>query len=293
MKNQRREFIKKAGLAAAAFSSLPMIQSCTDPAESGVRMKLGLCTYLWGKDWKLPELIANCEAAGLYGVELRHHHAHGVEPELSKEERAEVRQRFEDSAVELVGYGPNTFFHQTDPEEVKAAIDLTKEYIILSQDTGGSGVKVQPNQFNEGVPRERTIEQIGQALNTLGRFGADYGQEIRLEVHGPETARLPNIKDIIEAADHSNVKVCWNSNEEDLLGEGLAYNFNLVKDYFGYTAHIRELNVGDYPYQQLMDLFLQINYDGWILLECRTEPADLVEAMRQQKKLLEQMTHQA
>jgi sugar phosphate isomerase/epimerase len=289
MKNKRREFLKKTGIAMATISTFPQLLSCSNVKNTEKGMQLGLCTYLWGKDWDLPMLISSCEKADMLGVELRHHHAHGVEPDLTKEERNEVMKRFEDSPVELVGYGPNTFFHQTNPDEVRASIDLTKEYIVLSHDTGGSGVKVQPNQFNEGIPPQQTIEQIGRSLNELGKYGADYGQQIRLEVHGPETAQLPNIAAIMEAADHPNVTVCWNSNDDDLLGEGLEYNFNLVKDRLGYTAHIRELNVGDYPYQQLMDLFLGINYQGWILLECRTEPADIVEAMIEQKRIFNEM----
>jgi sugar phosphate isomerase/epimerase len=289
MEKQRREFLRKTGLAVAGFTALPFLNSCTGTGKTRKEMQLGLCTYLWGKDWDLPTLIANCEKSGLLGVELRHHHAHGVEPHLTKDERKEVKKRFNDSPVTLVGYGPNTFFHQTDPEELKASMELTREYIILSEDTGGSGVKVQPNQFNEGVPHEKTIEQIGKALNEMGKFGSEHGQQIRLEVHGPETAQLPNIAAILEVADHPNVTVCWNSNDEDLLGEGLEYNFNLVKDRFGDIAHVRELNVGDYPYQQLMDLFVGMNYKGWVLLECRTEPADLVEAMKEQKAVFNRM----
>jgi sugar phosphate isomerase/epimerase len=289
MKKHRREFLKRTGMAVATLSTYPLLVSCTGKNKTENGMQLGLCTYLWGKDWDLPTLITNCEKADLLGVELRHHHAHGVEPNLSKTKRDEVRKRFENSPVVLIGYGPNTYFHQTDPAEVRASIDLTKEYIILSHDTGGTGVKVQPNQFNEGVPHEETIAQIGAALNELGAYGAEYGQQIRLEVHGQETARLPNIAAIMKVADHPNVTVCWNSNDEDLQGEGLEYNFNLVKDRLGDTAHIRELNVGDYPYEQLMNLFVGINYQGWILLECRTEPPDLVEAMKEQKMIFNRM----
>ncbi len=126
-------------------------------------------------------------------------------------------------------------------------------------------------------------------MNELGKFAADYGQQIRLEVHGEETQELPNIKAIMDIATHKNVAVCWNSNPEDLLGNGLEYNFNLVKNRFGDTVHVRELNIGDYPYQQLMKLFVKMDYKGWILLECRTQPSDLVAAMIEQRKVFEQM----
>ena len=84
--------------------------------------------------------------------------------------------------------------------------------------------------------------------------------------------------------------MCWNCNAEDLAGEGLAANFRMVQDRFGDTVHIRELNVGDYPYPALMKLLLQMDYTGWILLEARTEPADKVAAMIEQRQVFEQLT---
>jgi sugar phosphate isomerase/epimerase len=93
----------------------------------------------------------------------------------------------------------------------------------------------------------------------------------------------------MDIADHPNVAVCWNSNDEDLAGQGLEYNFHLVKDRFGDTAHIRELNVGDYPYQQLISLFVEMDYKGWILLEARTKPDDRIEAMKEQLAIFNQM----
>ena len=277
----RRRFIKTTGLSAVAgvFSGFDL----SAPKRSG--MKMGLVTYLWGKDWDVPTLIANCSKAKVYGVELRVEHAHGMNPDTPAARRREVRSMFEDSKVTFVGMGTNQDYHHTDQDKLRQSIEGTKDYIRLSADLGGTGVKVKPNAFPEGVPREKTIEQIGRSLREVGAFGADYGQEIRLEVHGNETQELPNIRAMMEAADHPNVKVCWNCNMEDLNGQGLAYNFNLVKDYFGDTVHIREVNVGEYPYAELVRLFVGMDYQGWILLECRTEPDDKVEAMAEQRKL--------
>jgi sugar phosphate isomerase/epimerase len=74
-----------------------------------------------------------------------------------------------------------------------------------------------------------------------------------------------------------------------LLPPGLETNFNSVKKWFGDTVHIRELNDGSYPYQQLFNLFAGMNYDGWILLEARTEPADKISAMKEQLSLFNKM----
>ena len=258
----------------------------------GSKMKLGLVTYLWGRDWDLPTLIANCEKTRVLGVELRTQHAHKVEANLNSRQRREVKKRFDDSPVELVGLGTNFAFHDTNQAKLRSNIEDAKEYVKLSRDVGGSGVKVKPNDLPKGVSQAKTTEQIGKSLNELGRFAADYGQEIRLEVHG-SCSPLPVIKAIMDVADHPNVGVCWNCNSQDLQGEGLEHNFNLVKGRFADTVHVRELNVGSYPYQELMNLFVGMDYAGWILLEARTNPADRVAALAEQREVFRRMVAKA
>ncbi len=281
----RRAFLAQT-MAATGALALPSWAAAS-------KMRFGLVTYLWGQDWDLPTLIANCEATGALGVELRIEHAHAVEPSLSKEERDAVRKRFADSPVECLGTGTNQQFDMPNERALARSIEGAKEYIQLSHDIGATGIKVKPNTLHETVPREQTIEQIGKALNEIGKFGADLGQEIRLEVHGKHTSDLPVIKAIMDVADHPSVGVCWNSNGEDLMGEGLEHNFNLVKGRFGRTVHVRELNEGDYPYQDLMNLLVGMDYDGWVLLEARTTPADRVAALKEQREIIEAMVAKA
>jgi len=288
----RKEFLQDIALiAGGTLISGGLLSACKRAAGSD--MKLGLVTYLWAKDWDIPTIITNCTAAGLYGVELREQHAHGVGIELTAQQRADVKKRFADSQVTLIGLGTNQQYDYVDTEQVKASIDRTKEWLKLSVDVGGSGVKVKPNEFHDEVPREKTIEQIGKALNELGKYALEIGQQIRLEVHGIETSKLPYIKAMMDYVENKGTTVCWNSNSSDLEGEGLEYNFNLVKDRFGDIAHIRELNTESYPYQQLIDLFVKMDYKGWLLLECSSKPEDTVAAMKEQLSLFQQMIKSA
>ncbi len=282
----RRDFLRNSvylGATIAATGSMSKVFA-VKPAGADSKMKLGLVTYLWGRDWDLPTLIANCEKTNVLGVELRTEHAHGVESNLNTRQRQEAKKRFADSAVTLVGMGTNFAFHHTDAARLRRDIEGAKEYIKLSYDVGGSGVKVKPNDLPEGVPHEKTIEQIGKSLNELGQFCSDYNQQVRLEVHGG-CSRLPVVKAIMDIADNPNVTVCWNCNNQDLEGEGLEYNFNLVKDRFGDTVHVRELNVGDYPYQELINLLTAMDYSGWVLLEARTDPQDRIAALNEQRRV--------
>jgi sugar phosphate isomerase/epimerase len=286
--SSRRHFLGTTAAAAsiAAWSGPPASLAAPGP---WTKMQLGLVTYLWGEHMDLPTLLASCQQAGLRGVELRTQHQHGVEPILTAEQRQEVKQRFADSGIQLVGYGSNAEFHANDPAVVRQNIDQTKEFIRLMHDCGGSGVKVKPNGFVKDVPREKTIEQIGKALNEVAEYGYNYGQQIRVEVHGKGTSELPVVRDIFRIATHPNVTVCWNSNGEDLAGAGLEANFQMVKDRFGATCHVRELDDQDYPYATLMKLLRAMDYEGWVLLECRTKPEDKVAAMIRQRQLFEQL----
>jgi sugar phosphate isomerase/epimerase len=282
----RRQFIQTSFGAGVTLAFLKDFQRL--PVVIPAAMKFGLVTYQWGRDWDLPTLISNCEKAGYLGVELRTEHAHKVEINLTRAQRDDVRKRFADSSVVCIGYGSNFEFHSPDPDQLRWNIDQAKEYVKLCKDIGATGLKVKPNYMPPEVPREKTIAQIASSLNDVGRFAQDYGQLVRVEVHGDITQELPNMKAIFDQVTEDNVKICWN--DQDLLPPGLEGNFNMVRKWFGDTLHIRELNDGNYPYQQLFDLLLSSNYNGWVLLEARTEPADRVEAMKEQLALFNEMT---
>ena len=287
-RNSRRMFLGNVA-AAAAIATSPRFLPVLHAADAPSRMRFGLVTYLWGQHMDLPSLIEACQKSGLKGVELRTEHKHGVEPSLTAVQRDEVKQRFADSGITLIGYGSNAEFHSNDPAKLKENIEKTKEYIRLMHDCGGEGVKVKPNSFVKDVPNEKTIEQIGAALNEVAAYGEGFGQQIRVEVHGKGTSELPVIRDIFKIADNPNVGVCWNSNAEDLKGDGLEANFQMVKNRFGATCHVRELDDKDYPYALLFKLFRAMDYDGWILLEARTDPSDKVAAMTAQKALFDKL----
>lgn len=288
LQQSRKEFIQNLSLLAGA-AALPGSFFASCKGLPGSKMKLGLVTYNWAKEWDIPTIIKNCTETDVLGVELRVEHAHGVNFEMSTAERAEVKKQFDDSAVEIVGMGTNEDYHSPDPEVVKQKIENTRKWLELSRDIGGTGVKVKPNAFPPDVPKEKTIEQIGKAFNEIGKMALDMGQQIRVEVHGRETQLLPNMKAMMDYVENEGTKICWNCNMQDLEGQGLEYNFNLVKDKFGDTAHVREFNVGEYPYQQLFDLFVAMDYDGWILMENRTEPDDIVAGMHEQRAIFKEM----
>ncbi len=284
----RRNFLQSTLAAGASLAAMRHFTACTTTIERG--MQFGLVTYLWAQHWDLPTIITNCELAGFKGVELRTQHAHGVETSLSSSQRADVKKRFADSNVTCIGYGANFEYHSPDAAKLRENIEQTKEYIKLCAEIGATGIKVKPNDLPADVPAEKTIAQIASSLNEVGKFAKDFGQLVRVEVHGNKTQEIPVMRAIFDQVTETDVKICWNCNDQDLLPPGLEANFNSLKGWFGDTVHVRELNEGNYPYQQMFDLFKAINYKGWILLEARTEPADTVAAMKDQLAIFTKMT---
>ena len=156
-------------------------------------------------------------------------HAHKVEVNLTKAQREEVRKRFEDSPVELAGLGSAFEYQATDPAVVRKNIEGTKEYVRLAHDIGAPGVKVRPNGIPKGADLDATLRQIGRALHEVGEDAADFGVEIRVEVHGGVTQELRRTSPrSSEYADHPNVYACWNSNPTDVKNGTIKETFALV-----------------------------------------------------------------
>lgn len=289
---ERRRFISTlfgAGVAAAALGQ----EAKPKLSYKGENIQYGLVTYMWGADLDLPTLIDTCDKAGIQGVELRVEHAHKVDPTLTPPQRAEVRKRFENAQVKLIGMGTNFEFHSPDQDKVKKNLASAKEYIKLSHDIGGSGVKVKPNALPKEVAKEKTLEQIGKSLAELADYAIGFGQEIRLEVHGGVTD-LGDIRTVMLAAARDNVRVCWNSNDADLHGDGIEANFAKVKEFLGHTLHMREASDAKYPYKTLAKLLVDADFDGYACLEAHSKiEGDRVEALIKQRELWTGMVMEA
>lgn len=259
-------------LAAAAAQA-------TNPAAGGAgetKFRLGIVTYNVAAQWDVPTILKVCKSVGIAAVELRTTHKHGVEPSLSKEQRAEVRKQFADAGVQIWGCGTVCEFHSPDPAVVQKNVETCKSFCQLVADLGGRGVKVRPNGLPKDVPAEKTLDQIGKALIPCGRAANDAGVEIHVEVHGPGTAHPPNMAKIMEACGRPSVGVTWNSNPTDVRDGSVAEYFKLLRPWIR-SVHINELwrdGTGAYPYRELFRLLRETGYDRVTLCEVGKTPPD-------------------
>jgi sugar phosphate isomerase/epimerase len=277
----RRDFLTTVA-AVPAVGALAAAQTARPAAPARGGLKLGTVTYNIAKDWDIPTLIKNLTEVGMDGVELRTTHKHGVEIALSPAARADVKKRFEDSPIKIGGLGSTCEYHSPDAAVVRRNIDETKAWVTLAKDIGSPSVKVRPNGLPKEVPEEKTLEQIGKSLRECGVFAAENGVKIQLEVHGTDTSRLPRIRKILDyGGNHPAVRVCWNSNQTDLLDGGFDANFKLVKDQIG-QVHMRDLFLEEYPWRQLITSLAAMKFDGYCFAEIpeSTDPMRVLKFYR-------------
>ena len=280
----RRDFLSAVALSPAALVLRDRPTPQPAPAQAAARLKVGTVTYNIAKDWTVPTIIKNLTEIGMDAVELRTTHAHGVEISLSPSARVEVRKQFESSPIRIGGLGTICEFHSPDPAVLRRNIDETKEWVRLAHDIGSPGVKVRPNGLPKEVPEDRTLEQIGKALAECGAFARDHGVLIQLEVHGTGTARVPRIRKILDyGQNHPAVRVCWNSNQDDLLDGGFDANFALVRSQIG-QVHMRDLFLAEYPWRRLITSLVDMKFDGYCFAEI-PESADPVRTLKYFKAL--------
>ncbi|MCL4508306.1 MAG: sugar phosphate isomerase/epimerase [Chloroflexi bacterium] len=181
----------------------------------------------------------------------------------------------------LAGLGTTFEFHSIDPQVVRQNIEGTKRYLQLAADVGAEGVKVRPNGHQEGagVPRERTLEQIGRAVRECGEIAQNLGLDLRVEMHGT-VADASDMRQIFEVAD-GYAWACWNSNQLDVKDKSVQHDFNLVKRWI-HLVHITRIWNPSYPYAELFGLLKAHGYQGFCLAEipASNDPVEIMHYYR-------------
>lgn len=310
MKKMHRRSFLTTGIVGVAGTAVPAPGKETPPAAvRAPRFRLGLVTYELGKNWDIDTLIQNCMAAGFEAAELRTTHRHGVEISLSKDQRVEVRKKFADSPVRLLSLGTTCDYHSPDRAVVDRNIEETKRWCELAHDLGCLGIKVRPNALPQDVPEEKTISQIGNALERCGDAARANGVEIWLEVHGDARIQEPlRIQRIMELAHHPSVGICWNSNDADVTRGSVAESFQVLRPWLRH-CHLHELwnttspwggqpalppketrgslgYANPYPYSELFRLLRESGYDRYTLAEVPESP-EPIRFMRYYRALWE------
>ncbi len=265
MSANRRTFLATASAGVLGLSVRAEAQQAAPTKPAAIPFSLGTVTYNLAAEWDLDTILEVLPKTSLTHVEFRTTHKHGVEPSLSKEQRAEIKKRCADAGVTIWGLGSVCEFHSTDSKVVAEHIETCKQFLQLAHDLGAKGVKVRPNGLRKDIPEADSLANIGNALTPCGAAAANLGQEVWVEVHGADTAKPSRMKAIMEACGHPSVGVCWNSNPSDVEEGSIKPSFELLAPWIK-SCHINSL-FSSYPYRELFSELRRIHYDRVTLIE--------------------------
>lgn len=240
-------------------------------------MKLGLLTFNMAMEWPLDELIEKSLDLGFEGVEFRtqREHAHGVEIDLSEDERADVRRRFEDAGLAICGLSTGIAFDAIDADELAANISEARAHLDLAADLNAGGVKIYGNKAHEdeGVSRDDTIEQIGASLGDLSQYAESLGVQVRFEMHGDFTSPEDCNRIIELAGAGPGICLIYNCNNAVDVDESgsIEASYRAVAHNVGHV-HVHDLADPAFPYLELVRLLKADDFDGWCTGELPDSP---------------------
>ncbi|MCE5215444.1 sugar phosphate isomerase/epimerase [bacterium] len=240
-------------------------------------MKLSLLTYLLGKDMTLDELLDVVRKTGIDGLELRAEqgHKHGVELELTPEQRADVKKRFEDAYVPFACLATGCRFEDLDATKRQAEIDRAKQYCDLAADCGAPRIRVFGNAFPAGADKQQVVENVGAALREIAEHAAPRGVDVCLEMHG-DFYWWKYTLDAVELADHPRVGIVHNCDPREMKFGTISEFYTPVRKHLRHF-HMHDLE-SDYPYKALFGMLKRDGYGGFMSLECgaSTDPVRVI-----------------
>jgi sugar phosphate isomerase/epimerase len=172
--------------------------------------------------WPWRNVLDQASRLGYAGIELR-----GLEGEIDLLKRPEFSARslaasLKDlAALDLVitDLGASARLHEPVATVLAAQMDEARRYIDLAHRLGAPWVRVFPDRFVPGEPREATIARVGANLAELGWFAKGSGVGVLVESHG-EFTDSPSLEAMMKAAgDAPGVGLLWDTHHTVSAGK--------------------------------------------------------------------------
>ncbi len=252
-------------------------------------MKLGLHCWRLPSQMTLDETLKLCQEGGMASIEFltQADFKQGVELELDKAGRAEVRKKCEDAGIAIAAMAILDKYDMPDEKVRRENLDRSKKYVELAKDIGAPKIRALGDRLHEDTePKEKTIARVADALRELAEFAQGHGVEIDLEMHNkftPVDVCLPTI----EQANHPNLGLVHNSHlvPEDIPDGSVRPSWERVKKHIRHV-HFHQLHSPKFPYREWVKLLRDEGYDGYCSLEL-PESQDPVTVLQLTKALFE------
>ncbi len=231
-------------------------------------MKISFMTFAC-KEWSFKQVLEGAVRHKYHGIEFRTsaNHAHGVEPEASADQRKQFRKALEDAGIEPCCLATSLRFVQD------RAVSDAPALIDLAADLGCPGLRVFCGPLEEGVSRNDAVQIVGENLAQVADHAEKAGVGLWLETHDT-FVRAADAAAAVSVADHPVVGINYDNMHPYRFDEPLDVTDKALNDHICHThfhdavkidrVEIKPLDQGDMPMDDMFQLLLKKNYDGYL-----------------------------
>jgi len=241
-------------------------------------MRLGCCAYSYRDALRqgrmsLEDFVRTCAEMGLDGVELTAYFF----PSTDRSTLQEVKKFCFSLGMHISGTAVGNNFALADPDQRRAQVEMTKEWIEHSVVLGSPCLRVFAGPVPQGHTEEEAFQWVVACLREVVDYAAERGVVVALENHGGITSTAEQVLRLVEA-----VKGPWfglNLDFGNFRGDPYP-QFEQVAPHV-VTTHAKTHYRGpegqpmEVDYRRALSILKRAGYRGYISIEYEhTEPAE-------------------
>ncbi|MGH2547866.1 MAG: sugar phosphate isomerase/epimerase family protein [Thermomicrobiales bacterium] len=191
-------------------------------------IRLGFMTSV-APDWDLSRIIAEAKTGGYQCLEPRvgWNHGAGIELELSKSERREIKHRLDDAGLTISALALGARFAQSTQEERAESIELTARAAELASDLGTPYLRVFGGPLPGNVAMIDIRDSVAEALGAAARRAAAFGVTPCLETHD-DFNHPDDVAYVVSNCGEPNAGVVWHAGHHLRLGVSVADGYRTL-----------------------------------------------------------------
>lgn len=172
-----------------------------------VKIKTSLNAYSFNKplmsgEMNLDQLIEFCALHQIDAVDLTAYYFPGYPEVPSDEYLYHIKQKAFLMGVEISGTGVRNDFTETDPEKLKASVELVKKWIIASEKLGAPVIRVFSGAAEpKGLTRSEAVDQVVKTMKECVAFGKSHGVVVAIQNHNDFIKTADQAIEIIKRVD--------------------------------------------------------------------------------------------
>jgi sugar phosphate isomerase/epimerase len=251
-------------------------------------MKLSISYYsLHEKAGDTFEFIKFCHKNGVKYVELLDYHLSDAE-DIKK-----VNTLLRELEMEVSSYSISNDFVKINDEERKTQVNIMKQKIDIALSLDTKILRVFSGEAKEGISFLTAKEWIVACYKDVVKYAEEKGVTLSIENHGLFVGKSKQVKELIEAVGSVALKATTDTGNFLLANEDPLAAIKYLKNYISFV-HFKDLRrsekgflaldgsryegtalgKGEVPLKEIIKFLKEINYLGFISIECEESGDD-------------------